>query len=493
MFNRSKDAAEDDGVEKKKRSRNKLTPEQKAIRNKQKVERAAAAQVRRAESQVKKAEQSVQDKEKNDEKKQKEKAKKAANKIKTQEKKEKEKQKRKEQQAAAKLKKQEAKAQRKAELEARTPLQKRIDRALLIKKFLPLIILVALAGSGTLAGWLFGPQISQGAKSALAMVPFLSGGGEKEEEHQKKEEHEKKDAHGEKEEAVKGINVAGNAIIKKYVIAALAGYMDVEEKEAKGFCSTVNFSDGYKELIAGKQQIFFGEAPTDKETELAAEAGFGLKAIPILNGGLVFLINEENPVKDLTLAQIQGIYDGSITNWKELGGEDIPILAYQRKANTGGQKGMYQYVLAADKMAKAPRKMKLSTTEKVAEAVAAEKGAIGYTYYYYVNELESSEGIELAAIDSVEPDDDTIASGQYPLITYTYAVVTLPKGQEEAGSPADSKEGEEAPTEEEIKAAQKERTQQLEQLRANLQFIQWILQEDGQTLAVKKGFVDHQN
>lgn len=47
--------------------------------------------------------------------------------------------------------------------------------------------------------------------------------------------------------------------------------------------------------------------------------------------GFVFLINEQNPVKSLTLDQIRGIYTGKITNWKEVGGDDAKIIAYQRE------------------------------------------------------------------------------------------------------------------------------------------------------------------
>ncbi|WP_408609105.1 PstS family phosphate ABC transporter substrate-binding protein [Aminipila butyrica] len=322
------------------------------------------------------------------------------------------------------------------------------------------------------------------------MVPFLNSGEEKEGEPAKTEEEAAK-AEEEEKEPVEGIAIGGTGVLREYFAPALAAYMEVEEKEAKAFCSSKNYSDGYKELIAGKLQILFTEAPTDKENELAEKAGLELKSVPILNGGLVFLINEANPVKDLTLAQIQGIYDGTITNWKDLGGEDLPIIAYQRSENTGGQSGLYKYVLSKEKLEKTSRKLKLSTTADLAEAVAAEKGAIGYTYYYYVNKLETSEGTELAAVNSIEPNADTIGEGQYPLTTYTYAVIAVAAAEEAADSQDSTKEPAEEPSEAELKAAEKLKTEQQEQLRANLRFIQWILREDGQALAADKGFVKH--
>jgi len=67
--------------------------------------------------------------------------------------------------------------------------------------------------------------------------------------------------------------------------------------------------------------------------------------VPIVSEGFVFLTNRDNPVKDLSLRQIKDIYSGKVTNWKDVGGTDKKIVAYQRQPNSGSQTGMLDLVI----------------------------------------------------------------------------------------------------------------------------------------------------
>ena len=68
---------------------------------------------------------------------------------------------------------------------------------------------------------------------------------------------------------------------------------------------------------------------------MAKEKGVELEIVPIVKDAFVFFVNTENPVESLTLEQIQGIYTGNIKNWKDVGGDNERIVAYQRPANSG--------------------------------------------------------------------------------------------------------------------------------------------------------------
>ena len=58
----------------------------------------------------------------------------------------------------------------------------------------------------------------------------------------------------------------------------------------------------------------------------------------------MFFVSEDNPVDGLTSEQIRNIYSGNITNWKKLGGRNLPILAFQRPKNSGSQTTMEKFM-----------------------------------------------------------------------------------------------------------------------------------------------------
>ncbi|WP_279401693.1 substrate-binding domain-containing protein [Piscibacillus salipiscarius] len=62
-----------------------------------------------------------------------------------------------------------------------------------------------------------------------------------------------------------------------------------------------------------------------------------LNMTPIGREAFVFFVHADNPVDSLKVEEIQGIYSGNITNWKEVGGEDVEIRAFQRPEGSGSQ------------------------------------------------------------------------------------------------------------------------------------------------------------
>lgn len=91
--------------------------------------------------------------------------------------------------------------------------------------------------------------------------------------------------------------------------------------------------EAYVNLIDKKADLIFVTGPSEEELALAKEKNVELEIVPIVSEGFVFITHVDNPVNQLTVEQIQDIYTGKITNWKEVGGEDLPIIAYQRPEN----------------------------------------------------------------------------------------------------------------------------------------------------------------
>ena len=90
-----------------------------------------------------------------------------------------------------------------------------------------------------------------------------------------------------------------------------------------------NYGDSVKLIIAY-------EAPESVKEELKTD-GDPLEQKAIGRDALVFIVNEDNPVQSLTLQQLKDIYAGTITNWKDVGGKDQEIIAFQRRADSGSQ------------------------------------------------------------------------------------------------------------------------------------------------------------
>lgn len=190
--------------------------------------------------------------------------------------------------------------------------------------------------------------------------------------------------------------------------------------------------NAYENLIKGKADLILVTYPSVQELKMAKDAGIELEIIPVVNEAFVFYTNEKNPVKNLTLEQIQKIYTGEITNWSKVGGNDAKITAYQRQTNSGSQSGMLKLVMRNLKMMEAPEEHIVGDMSSIIGLVSDyENGpnSIGYSYYYYATTMydiidkEVADRIQLLGVDGVEPNNTTIKNGTYPIRTNYYIVI----------------------------------------------------------------------
>lgn len=90
------------------------------------------------------------------------------------------------------------------------------------------------------------------------------------------------------------------------------------------------------------------------------------------------IVNSGTGVTNLTKAQIQGIYAGTYTNWKQVGGKDMPIVVVSRPANSGTRATFQQYVLGKNESITGPASLVNDSTGVVVTSVSQTAGAIGY-------------------------------------------------------------------------------------------------------------------
>jgi len=182
--------------------------------------------------------------------------------------------------------------------------------------------------------------------------------------------------------------------------------------------------------------LIFVTSPSEYEKETAKKKNIELDMTPIAKDGFVFITHKDNPVDSLTVEQIQDIYAGKITNWKQVGGEDLKIAAYQREPNSGSQTAMEEMVMKGEKMIKPIETEIYYAMGGLIDAVAEYKNgksSIGYTYYYYINNLYKNDNIKVLKVNDIAPDNEHLINESYPFTTSYYAVM---RGNEPKDSPA---------------------------------------------------------
>jgi ABC-type phosphate transport system substrate-binding protein len=181
--------------------------------------------------------------------------------------------------------------------------------------------------------------------------------------------------------------------------------------------------ESFDKLLAGEADVILTVAITPEQRVIAENTKeFTLGEEPIALEGFVFIINPENPVKSLSQAQIRDIYSGKITNWKEVGGDDAEIIAYQRNETSGSQSYMNEF-MGETPLADAPTTMVISEMGYMVETVADYtngKYTIGYSVYSYAASRQVSAGnVALLSVDGILPSRESFTDASYPLLSQT--------------------------------------------------------------------------
>ncbi len=183
----------------------------------------------------------------------------------------------------------------------------------------------------------------------------------------------------------------------------------------------------------GPGMIIAYEAPESVMEELE-NSGIELEITALGRDGLVFLINRENPVADLTVDQLQNIYSGDVTDWSELGGNAGPVFAYQRNDDSGSQT-MFKKLVLAEPMS-APQELIPGSMGGLIESIADFDGsgaAIGFSVFYYADLMYANPNLKLLSVDGAAPSKESIGSGEYPLVNDFFVAIR-------ADAPQDSPE-----------------------------------------------------
>ena len=133
----------------------------------------------------------------------------------------------------------------------------------------------------------------------------------------------------------------------------------------------------------------------------------GVTATTIALDGIAIIVNNANPVQDLTIDQIAKIATGEVTNWKDVGGEDAPIVLIGREAGSGTRDGFESIVGVTDKCQYA---QELTSTGAVITGVAANNGAIGYASLSALKDT-----VKAVTVEGIACTEETVLDSTYKI------------------------------------------------------------------------------
>lgn len=245
------------------------------------------------------------------------------------------------------------------------------------------------------------------------------------------------------------------ALYPVYAAFANATFPDSAlEREKFLFCSTT--TGAYERLINGEVDMIFVASASKAQAEAAKAMGVELNFTPIGREAFVFFVNSRNPLENITVEEIQGIYSGRITEWSQLGVKGLGnIRPFQRDEGSGSQTAL-QGLMGDIPIIEPIMDDRVDGMGGIIERTADYKNyknAIGYSFRFYSTEMVGNDQIKLLSINGVAPTRENIINGTYPIAGDFYAVTTQNSDPRCA------------------------------------EFIEWILSPEGQELIEKTGYV----
>ncbi|MBE6044161.1 MULTISPECIES: phosphate ABC transporter substrate-binding protein [Clostridium] len=135
--------------------------------------------------------------------------------------------------------------------------------------------------------------------------------------------------------------------------------------------------------------------------------------------GFAMVVNKETKVDSLTKQQVQDIFTGKITNWKQVGGDDVKIKVINRGKSSGTRAAFVGTIMGGKTEAEGLGTT-LDSSGAVQQAIQATNGSISYLALSYFISDEAKQGIKLLKIEGVDPTYENIAAGKYPFWSYEH-------------------------------------------------------------------------
>ncbi len=181
---------------------------------------------------------------------------------------------------------------------------------------------------------------------------------------------------------------------------------------------------GIEAMINGTTEICASSRPLSTEEVQRLAQRYKSIGVSILcaKDALSIVVHPSNPVSNLSINDIRKIFNGTITNWKELGGNDLPITVYSREPNSGTYLYFEEHVLLGDSYSE--RCLVMPGTHAIINAIIHDSTGIGYSTFAYANTVKR------LSVNDVAPTPDNVRNATYPISRYLYFyTINQPEGE----------------------------------------------------------------
>ena len=213
--------------------------------------------------------------------------------------------------------------------------------------------------------------------------------------------------------AAESIVIKGSTTVLPIAQAVLEAYMKAN-KGVQISLSGAGSGDGIKALIDKTTDIANSSREIKKE-EISLAATKGIKPVThvVAHDALIPVVHPKNKVTNLSIDQLSQIYQGKITNWKEVGGENLKIVVISRDSSSGTFESWDHFIMKKAKVT--PRAQMMASNGAIVTAIAKNRYAISYLGMGYIN-----KSVKSLQVNGVSGSAQTVLSQQYPLARELY-------------------------------------------------------------------------
>lgn len=220
--------------------------------------------------------------------------------------------------------------------------------------------------------------------------------------------------------------VSGIATAQKIVIKGSDTVLPLAQKEAEDFMKSNKSQSvtvvgggsgvGFAALIDGSTNIAMASRSIKMDERLKLQdAGRAYKEVKISFDALAVVINQGNKVSQLTREQLEDIYTGKITNWKQVGGDDMKIVVYSRETSSGTYEFFKEHVMNRKNYSSSV--LNMPATGAIIQSVSQTKGAIGYVGLAYLDKEVKALAVSYDKGKTfVKPSVENAKNKTYPIV-----------------------------------------------------------------------------
>ncbi|MHA1855940.1 MAG: phosphate ABC transporter substrate-binding protein [Promethearchaeota archaeon] len=210
--------------------------------------------------------------------------------------------------------------------------------------------------------------------------------------------------------------VDGSTTVFPIASAASDFYMDANPDDTITVTGTGS-GTGIASLIAGTADI----AMASREmTDLEKTDLLGWNEIIVAGDGIAIIVHPSNTLTQITLAEIMGIYNGTYSNWNEIGGPDLEMIVINRESTSGTRSFFHEFVMNETDFREDSQIVEKSSNGAVATEVGNTPAAIGYVGLGYLSEDVKGLLIKNDAGNYVEPTVQNVLDEIYPVARSLY-------------------------------------------------------------------------